>query len=125
MAWYQATKSKGSKKADKAEQWKQILESGERPPGYDRWTAEDEERLVGLAVQGNKIDISGTQYGRKVALEKRELEAAADCLTREERNVWRQKLDALDAEDEAMSSRNMDTAAGVTASSDKGDEGAI
>ncbi len=42
-----------------------------------------------------------------------------------ERNVWRQKLDALDAEDEAMSSRNMDTAAGVTALLDKGDKGAV
>ena len=125
LAWYQATKSKGAKKADKAEQWEQILESGEQPPDYDRWTAEDEERLVGLAVQGNKIDISDTQYGCKVALKKRELEAAADCMTREERNVWQQKLDALDAEDKAMSSRNMDTAAGVTASSDEGDKGAV
>ncbi len=60
LAWYQATKSKGAKKADKAEQWKQILESKKRPPDYDRWTAEDEERIVGLAVQGNNIDISDT-----------------------------------------------------------------
>jgi hypothetical protein len=50
---------------------------------------------------------------------------SSDCMTREESNVWRQKLDALDAEDEAISSRNMDTAAGVTALSDEGDEGAI
>jgi hypothetical protein len=71
-AWYQATKSKGAKKADKADQWKQILESGKRPPDYDRWTAEDEERIVGLAVQGNNIDISDTRYGREVALKKRE-----------------------------------------------------
>ena len=59
------------------------------------------------------------------SLKKRVLEAAADCMTREESNVWRQKLDALDAEDEAISSRNMDTAAGITALSDKGDEGAV
>jgi hypothetical protein len=60
------------------------------------------------------------------SLKKRVLEAAADCMTREERNDWRQKLDALDdAEDETMSSCNMDTAAGVTASSYEGDEGAV
>jgi hypothetical protein len=58
-------------------------------------------------------------------LKKRELEAAADCMTWEERNVWQQKLDALDAEDKAMSSHNIDTAAGVTASSAEGDEGAV
>jgi len=49
------------------------LESGKRPPDYDRWKAEDEERLVGLAVQGDTIDISNTRYGRKIALKKREL----------------------------------------------------
>ncbi len=87
LAWYQATKSKGAKKANKAEQWKQILESRKQPPDCDRWTAEDEERIVGLAVQGNNINISDTQYGRKVALKKRELEAAADCMTREERKA--------------------------------------
>jgi hypothetical protein len=60
-----------------------------------------------------------------VVLKKRELEASADCMTREERKAWREKLDALDAEDKAMSSRDMDTAAGVTALSDKGDEGTV
>ena len=125
LAWYQATKSKGSKKADKAEQWKQILESKKRPPDYDRWTAEDEERIVGLAVQGNYINISNTRYGCEVALKKRELEAAADFMTWEERKAWREKLDALDGEGKAMSSRDMDTVAGVTGLSDKGDEGTV
>jgi hypothetical protein len=44
LVWYQATKRKVAKKADKVEQWKQIVESGQQPPNYDRWTAEDEER---------------------------------------------------------------------------------
>jgi hypothetical protein len=125
LAWYQATKSKGAKKADKADQWKQILESGKQPPDYDRWTAEYEERIVGLAVQGNNIDISDTLYGHEVVLKKRELEAAADCMTREERRAWQEMLDALDTKGKAMSSCNMDTAAGVTALSDEGDEGAV
>ncbi len=125
LAWYQATKSKGAKNADKAEQWKQILESGKRPPDYDRWTTEDEERIVGLAVQGNYINISNTRYGCEVALKKRELEAAADFMTWEERKAWREKLDALDGEGKAMSSRDMDTAAGVTTSSDVGDKSTV
>jgi hypothetical protein len=65
------------------------------------------------------------QCAHRRLLKKRELEAAADCMTWEERNIWQQKLDALDAEDKAMSSRNMDTAAGVTALSDEGDKGAV
>jgi hypothetical protein len=55
LAWHQVAKIKGAKWADKVEQWKQILESGKRPPDYDRWTAEDEERLI--ALQGTKVDI--------------------------------------------------------------------
>ncbi len=62
LSWHQATKTNGAKKADKLEQWKHILESGKRPPDYDRWTAEGEERLVGLAVQGDTIDISNTLF---------------------------------------------------------------
>ncbi len=117
LSWHQATKTKGAKKADKLEQWKQILKSGKRPPDYDRWTAEEEERLVGLGVQGDTIDISNTQYGRKIALKKRELEAAANSMTWEERNTWRQRLDELDGEDaiEAMVSLEAETAAAVTA----------
>jgi hypothetical protein len=87
LSWHQATKTKGAKKADKLEQWKQILESGKRPPDYDRWTAEDEERRVGLDVQGDTINIGNTRYGCKIALKKRELEAAANSMTREERNT--------------------------------------
>jgi phage terminase large subunit-like protein len=126
LSWHQATKTKGAKKADKLEQWKQILESGKRPPDYDRWTAEDEERLVGLEVQGDTIDISSTRYGREIALKKRELEAAANSMTREERNTWQQRLDELDREDaiEAMVSLEAETAAAVTASTD-GEVGAV
>jgi len=127
LSWHQATKTKGgAKKADKLEQWKQIMESGKRPPDYDRWTAEDEERLVGLEVQGDTIDISNTRYGCEIALKKRELEAAANSMTREERNTWRQRLDELDSEDaiEAMVSLEAETAAAVTASTD-GEVGAV
>ena len=38
-------------------------------------------------------------YGREVALKKRELDAAAYKLTREEREALRQKLNAMDADE--------------------------
>jgi hypothetical protein len=126
LLWHQATKTKGAKKADKLEQWKQNLESGKRPPDYDRWTAEDEERLVGLDVQGDTINIGNTQYGCEIALKKRKSEAAANNMTREERNTWQQRLDELDGEDaiEAMVSLEAETTAAVTASTD-GEVGAV
>ena len=57
---------------------------GDPPPAYERWTDEEEQRLV--ALNAINIDISDTQYGREVALKKRELEAAADHFNREERD---------------------------------------
>ncbi len=53
-----------------------ILADGGQPPAYERWTDDNEERLRALAA--TDIDISDTQYGREIALEKRELEAAVD-----------------------------------------------
>ncbi len=52
------------------------MSSGKRPPDYDRWMAEDEERLT--ALQGAKVDIEDMQYGRELALKERELMAVAD-----------------------------------------------
>jgi hypothetical protein len=60
-----------------------------------RWTDEDEQQLI--ALRSNVISIGDRMYGREVALKKRELDAAAHKLTREEREALRQKLDAMDA----------------------------
>jgi len=77
---------------------------GSSPPAYERWTDEEEQRLV--ALNAINIDISNTQYGREVALKKRELEAAADHFNREERDELPKKWDVMDVEDaeEAMTS---------------------
>ena len=84
LAPHQAPKTKGAKKADKLQQWMAIRADGDPPPAYERWTDEEEQRLV--ALNAINIDISDTQYGREVALKKRELEAAADHFNREERD---------------------------------------
>ena len=88
---------KGVKKAGKLQQWMAIRADGEPPPAYDRWTDEDEQRLVALHTPN--FDISNTQYEREVVLKKRELEAAADHFNREERDELRKKWDAMDVED--------------------------
>jgi hypothetical protein len=76
LAWHQAPKTKGAKKADKLQQWMAIRADGDPPSAYKRWTDEEEQRLV--ALNATNIDISDTQYGREVAMKRRELEAAAD-----------------------------------------------
>jgi hypothetical protein len=114
-------KTKGAEKADKLQQWMAIRADGGPPPVYERWTNEDEQRLV--ALHATNIDISNTQYGREVALKKRELEAAADHFNREERDKLQKKWDAMDAEDaedaeEAITSLQEELQAEVTESTD-------
>jgi hypothetical protein len=124
LAWHQAPKTKGAKKADKLQQWMAIRADGDPPPAYERWTDEEEQRIV--ALNAINIDISDTQYGREVAMKKRELEAAADHFNREERDELRKKWDAMDVEDaeEAMTSLQEELRAEATESQD-GDLSAV
>ena len=88
LAWHHAPKTKGAKKADKVLQWVTILADGGQPPAYERWTDDDEQRLV--SMQTTSIDVSHTQYGCKLALKKQELEAVMDKFNQEERDAMRQ-----------------------------------
>ena len=119
LAWHQAPKTKGAKKSDKLQQWMAI-----RADGDPRWTDEEEQRLV--ALHATNIDISDTQYGREVALKKRELEAVADHFNSEERAELRKKWDVMVAEDaeEAITSLQEELQAEVTESTD-GEHAAI
>ena len=85
---------------------------------YERWADEDEQRLV--ALHATNIDISNMQYGREVALKKRELEAAADHFNREERAELQKKWNVMDAEnaEEAITSLQEELQAEVTESTD-------
>jgi hypothetical protein len=80
------------------QQWMTILGDGRQPPAYERWTDEDKQRLGALATTED-IDMSDTEYGRKMALKKRALEAAADNFSWEERDAMQQKWDAMDVMD--------------------------
>ena len=123
LAWHQADKTEGAKKADKLEQWNKILSDEQQPPEYKRWTEDNEERL--LALGKTNIDIKDTQYGRELALKERELEAAADKMSREKRNALCRKFDEIDAEEALNTLASVASEqAQVTASAD-GEIGAV
>ena len=111
-------KIKGGKRVDKLEQWKKILADEQQPPEYERWTEDDDERL--LALQRTNIDIRDTQYGQELALKERELEAVAGKMSREKRDALRRKFDEMDAEEalSTLASVDADEHTQVTASAD-------
>jgi hypothetical protein len=99
LAWHQAPKVSGAKKADKLVQWQNIVASEKAPPLFARWTNDDEEMMNGLTTES--IDIADTHYGRHATLMERELEAAVDSMSRDKRNELRRKLDKCEMKDEA------------------------
>ena len=91
---------KGAKVPDKRRVWKEICEEGRSPPLYEKWTEEDEERL--MATMKSNLSLADA-----VASRKRELEASVDFMSREERERMIRKLHELN-EEEALA-----TATGV------------
>jgi hypothetical protein len=102
LAWHQVSVPANFKKADKLARWREIVASQKSPPPYAKWTDEDEHRLVSL--QSDVNGIGDTMFGREVALKKKELEAAANHFSREERDAMRQRFTDMDA-DEAGETR--------------------
>jgi hypothetical protein len=90
LAWHQAPKVSGAKKADKLVQCQSIVASEKAPSLFARWTNDDEERMNGLTTEG--IDIADMHYGRHAALMERELEAAVDSMSWDKRNKLQRKL---------------------------------
>ena len=89
MSFGQVNNTNGWKKEQKLAEWRQIVESFKPPPQYNWWREEEKERLV--TSLANKIDVGGTAYGHEMALQERELEAAAEKMMRE-------KIDEVRAE---------------------------
>jgi hypothetical protein len=94
LAWHQAPKVSGAKKADKLVQCPNIMASEKAPPLFAPWTNDDEERMNGLTTES--IDITDTHYGRHAALMERELKAAVDSMSWDKRNKLRQNLDGCE-----------------------------
>ncbi len=97
---------KGAKVPDKRRVWKEIIDEGRSPPSYKKWTEEDEERL--MATAKSDLSLADTRFGRAVATRKRELEASADFMSREERERMIRKLHELNEEEALLA-----TATGV------------
>ena len=72
-------KTKGSKKEDKLQQWKDILTKGQQPPQFSWWTDDDEQRLAPL--MSDEVDMTDTYYGREQTLHEREIEAPVYCMS--------------------------------------------
>jgi hypothetical protein len=97
LKWHQVKMEKGAKVPDKHRVWKKIVEKGRSPPSYEKWTEEDEERLMATSKSG--LTLADTRFGRAVATKKRELEASADFMSREERDRMIRKLTVLNEEE--------------------------
>ncbi len=99
------------------------MSDGQQPPEYERWTEEDEERL--LALGKTNIEIKDTQYGWELALKERELEAAADTMSREKRDALRQKFDEMDAKEALNTLTSVDCEHAPVTASAEGEIGAV
>lgn len=110
LGWHQL-KITGWKKEQKLAKWKDVVESLKQPPQYNRWTEEEEERLVMLTT--TNIGIMDTAYGRELALQERALCAAAEKMSREKRDELRQKLDKLDTDETLASLAETDTSSRI------------
>jgi hypothetical protein len=97
LKWHQVKMEKGAKVPDKRRVWKEIFEEGRSPPSYEKWTEEDEERL--MATTKSNLSLADTRFGRTVATRKRELEASVDFMSREERERMIRKLHELNEEE--------------------------
>ena len=107
LEWHGVKMPQKSKKEDKLERWRQILaEEGEQPPAVQGWTDEDEQRLLSLSA--SEIGLADTCFGRELKRQRREMEAAIEHFSSEDRNVIRRRLDELDAK-EVLASMDSET----------------
>jgi hypothetical protein len=101
LAWCRVAKTKGSKKEDKLQQWKDIVAKGQQPPQFSWWSDDDKQKLAPL--MSDEVDMTDKYYGREQALHERELEATVYCMSREKREELRRKLDDIDIANAATS----------------------
>ncbi len=94
LAWHQAPKVPGAKKADKLVQWQNIVASREAPPLFAWWTDDDKERMQ--SSMPDCVNIGDMHYGWEAALKERKLEAAVYTMSREKRNELRWTLEELE-----------------------------
>ena len=101
-------------KPERLRKWNEIVNDMTAPPIFAKWTPRDEAELQ--RWKKKDIKIGDTMFGRLVATKKRELDAAQDHYTREERDTARVKFAAMDGVDNAVGAATNDMQDGEQAS---------
>ena len=78
-----SSKDQGGKKAEKMQQWKQILADSVQPPAFQKWTNVDKKLLYDM--ENRDIKLGNAAYRNHKALKERELEAMVHSMSREKR----------------------------------------
>ncbi len=71
------------------------MAEGLQPAEYQRWTDEDEQRL--LALLTSKLGLTDTCYGHKLKCCQRELEVAIQHMSWDDQIAMRRRFDKMDA----------------------------
>ena len=71
LRWYKVDLEKYQLRANGLRKWEEILRSNVQPPSYQKWSDDDEAKLVDL--KRKEIKISDTALGRHRDFQKREL----------------------------------------------------
>jgi len=98
LKWHNVQKDQSSKKEAKLIHWRQIWEEKVEPPPFERWTSEDESKLMALKTMN--IDMSETAAGKLEARKKREAHLAVKKMNCEERDRLKQTIMTMEDEDD-------------------------
>ncbi len=82
LGWHQHLKVAGRKKEEKLSAWVAIVNRGNVPPLFEKWTYVDDLKL--LEAQSDIVEMAHTALGHLEAPKKKELVLAALTMTQEE-----------------------------------------
>jgi hypothetical protein len=84
LSWHQHPKVAGMKKEEKLSAWVAIVNRGKAPPSFEKWTDDDDLKLMEAQSDVVEIEMAHTALGHLEALKKKELVLAALTMTQEE-----------------------------------------
>ena len=82
LGWYKIAKIADLSKDEKMEKWKKLRQDNVQPPAYDKWTDEDERKLIEASKED--LGIGDTAVGRLEAKRKRDFIQTSSKFTPEE-----------------------------------------
>jgi hypothetical protein len=102
LTWHQHPKVASLKNDAKFVAWMEIKSRGKSPPGFDKWTNDDEEQLK--EAQSDVVKMAHTALGHLEALKNKELLLAALLMTHEEFDQLAAEWEKLIVESAALAS---------------------